>query len=856
MAETTEQITILKLRTEGAESVKDLKQNIKDLKQVVSETKIGTEDYQKALDLLKVNQNALKDAMYATTASLEEVKKSATGTGESYNALVHRMASLKEELRNTDRSTDDGKKRFAELAFQVNEVNAKLKEMDRMQGNYQRNVGNYASALQGLGKSFSGVGISAGGLVRPLAAVTGGLQAMSATPVVSIMGLLANVLTEVFNAMKRSEGATAALRTAFSGFAAVGEAVSQVLAEVGKGVAWLINGFSDLASAVFGVSDKMKERQALVEKDLELQKRERETTRENADAEREIAQLREKASDKLTYTAKERLEFQRKAGDLENDIAKRAYEDLKTQYEIIKAKNALSNSTTEELRKEADAYAAMVKAETDYFNRKATNNKALTRLTREEGKIARDAAKERMDALKAQISAEKDLIQQEIDLTQQGTEQELALRKAKRAKEYELAMEEAKTKVKNQKDLQKTLLLLEKKYNRDILSLERDHQKSVEAQENLHLQNVANTYAQGTAEYLSAMRDLRRQQLEQIRQEEGETEEEYNARRLAAQKAYLDSIRALNARHLQDSTAELRLALAEQMGQTEAYYAGQVQLAESAYDKLQRLEGENDTEFAIRKAEHYAKLKEAQQEYLNYMDSQEKLSLSNRMNTYMEGSAEYLSAAIDLKRWELEQVLSIGQLETETEEDFLARKLEAEKNYTNAKRDLISQQIAMMQSVAKATSTILGAIADMYDSDEANSERNANRIKGLKIASATIDTISGAIGAYMQSVSTIPPPAGAITGAIQAAAVTATGMAQIAQIKKTKVTGSASANPTPAIVSAPTITPQVANVRNVTSASEEERLNRMSKDQRVYILASDIEASQNHIRTQVAESSF
>jgi hypothetical protein len=48
----------------------------------------------------------------------------------------------------------------------------------------------------------------------------------------------------------------------------------------------------------------------------------------------------------------------------------------------------------------------------------------------------------------------------------------------------------------------------------------------------------------------------------------------------------------------------------------------------------------------------------------------------------------------------------------------------------------------------------------------------------------------------------------------------------------------------------------VQQVRTVTSASEEDRLNQMAKDQRVYIVASDIEASQNAIRTRVQESTF
>ena len=185
------------------------------------------------------------------------------------------------------------------------------------------------------------------------------------------------------------------------------------------------------------------------------------------------------------------------------------------------------------------------------------------------------------------------------------------------------------------------------------------------------------------------------------------------------------------------------------------------------------------------------------------------------------------------------------------EEELRKKDLENTKKITQAKKDTL-------KGVASATSDILGSIADLYEADEENSEKNANKIKNLRIAAATIDTISGAIGAFMQASQTIPPPYGQIVGAAAAAAVTASGLAQIAQIKKTKVSGSAgnSSIPTPAVASAPTINPNVSNVRSVTSASEEDRLNRMARDQRVYILSSDIQASQNQIKTQVSESSF
>jgi negative regulator of sigma E activity len=120
--------------------------------------------------------------------------------------------------------------------------------------------------------------------------------------------------------------------------------------------------------------------------------------------------------------------------------------------------------------------------------------------------------------------------------------------------------------------------------------------------------------------------------------------------------------------------------------------------------------------------------------------------------------------------------------------------------------------------------------------------------------------LNGAVAAFA-SAQTLPPPFGQIVGAANAAAVIAMGVANINKIKSTNPTGGADATasasaPTPASVSAPNIDTGLQSVRNVTSASEEERLNRMAQEQRVYILQSDIEAAGQQSRVQVAESSF
>lgn len=165
-------------------------------------------------------------------------------------------------------------------------------------------------------------------------------------------------------------------------------------------------------------------------------------------------------------------------------------------------------------------------------------------------------------------------------------------------------------------------------------------------------------------------------------------------------------------------------------------------------------------------------------------------------------------------------------------------------------------RIDSMFALADATSSVLGSIADMYEADEANAVKNANKIKALRIAEATINTISGAIGAYMQAVASIPAPYGIIVGAAQAASVTAAGIAQIAQMKKTRMSSSGTASAPGSMPSAPSVETNLPSVRSVTTATEEDRLNRMAKEQRVYLVTSDVEAALDDSKVRVEESSF
>ena len=133
-----------------------------------------------------------------------------------------------------------------------------------------------------------------------------------------------------------------------------------------------------------------------------------------------------------------------------------------------------------------------------------------------------------------------------------------------------------------------------------------------------------------------------------------------------------------------------------------------------------------------------------------------------------------------------------------------------------------------------------------------------NETKNARIAQATIETIQGAIAAFM-GYQSYPQPYGAILGAAQAAAVTAAGMAQIAQIRATQFNsaGQNISNPQ-AVVNA---TPRMVDyspdlVSNVTGASEIDSLKNALQETQIYVKVTDIDSMQKTVKARDAEASF
>lgn len=593
-------VSIIRVETgEAVKSVNDLKENVKILKERLGDLQIGSKEYQDTLEKLHQNQNAIKDAMYATNSTMEQVASSAKGLNvvfdennklinrenQSYNALVHTMAELKTEFR----STTDVARRM-EIGDRINQINDALKDMDAMQGNFQRNVGNYQSAFKGLGDRVDGLDKGFKAATRGLGGMKGALDAASKTPALVLFGLLANAVMSLASNFKESETGTKSLTAAMVNF---------------EPVIKFFKGVFDSLSKILG------------------------------------------------------------------DI-------------ILKVSTFLGNNGL--ITKIINGIVGVGNALLQYVIAPFKGVIAAVKVFQEDGvKGIRRAAKafgdelDRGIAFKSNFNAGKSIVEGVIAGVQDKKE-----------------------------DAKKTATDMGKE--------------------------VGKTFAQSLAENF-------------------------------------DKTLAEQARMWEQQARE-KLAL-------------QKELDEETEEEVERTNAEIE----------------------RYFEEQNRLAENNKK--IMEENAK--------------------------------------------------AKIAAMQSVSNATSSILGSLADIYESDEENSEKNAKKIKALRIASATIDTISGAIGAFTSAAKNPGGIPGMIIGAANAATITAAGIAQIAKMKSVNFSGSDSSSTSisaPALTSAPVLTREIPQVRSITSAQEEDRLNRMAGDQRVVLVMSDLEVKQTQNRVRVAEASF
>lgn len=213
-----------------------------------------------------------------------------------------------------------------------------------------------------------------------------------------------------------------------------------------------------------------------------------------------------------------------------------------------------------------------------------------------------------------------------------------------------------------------------------------------------------------------------------------------------------------------------------------------------------------DSKKALIQAEYDTKV-----QYLNDTFNAEIEAANNELllaETTAERKKELLQ---DIEVLTAEHDLRLNELNAEKNE----KDLQNDKETAEAKKALMQMQVGFAVAMAQQ---ITGVLVSMADAQEENSKEQKN----LQIASAIINTLAGAAGGFAQAMAAYPMPYGAILGAVAMATTLGTGFAQVAKIKATKVSKSASAS-TPSNTTVQTITNTPTNVRQTSPMWNDEQ---------------------------------
>lgn len=251
--------------------------------------------------------------------------------------------------------------------------------------------------------------------------------------------------------------------------------------------------------------------------------------------------------------------------------------------------------------------------------------------------------------------------------------------------------------------------------------------------------------------------------------------------------------------------------------------------------------------------------KEGIAEELKDIDIEEIFAKADKRRQEMYDNLKKYNPWLEMKKNIEDVTLAYAEMSAEEQADLAAEDAALTK-MVEGQKDKVENMKKAWQAGVAGTANLLSTLADVYEANSEADEKNAGKVKALRIASATIEMLQGAVTAF-SSAFELGPIAGPIVGAINAAAVTAAGLANIAKIRSvsTSGNGNTSVSPTKPSTSSPSISapaqPVASPAALATMATDTQMLNAMGS-QRVYILASDIQASDNARKVQVAETTF
>ena len=893
---------VIKIESSGSEqTVKGLKKEIDSLRDALLNVEKGGDEYKKILEQLIGDQKRLADVMSAGKNEVSAV------TG-SYNALKNEMSALKKVWAEV---TDEASR--SDIGKRIDEINTELKEMDASIGNFQRNVGNYANGFKNARQELAALKTQMDNLEEGSAEYNAAFQRAAEIThnLQERQEMLRYSAADLGTQLSNITGIASGLMGGFNALQGVlaltgnkSEELQETMMKLQAGIA--------IVQGLQGLEGMTKKAQGLVEGLTNMIFKTNETT---------TAVATETTAVGANTAAQEANTVATGAATVATKAFQKALVatgigaiivligSLIAHWEDLKDMIGLSNEKLEQFQGIMDkvktvlggvanvimnAFVASVKNAITAISTLGEVTKDV--LTFQFGKAA-DAAKEGWAKIaentKKGLSIAQNYEEGYAKASARIQEKRTAEAMAKSAEELNELIKDNEAKYGSDwKYTQDGKKLYDQYFDTKLKAYKKDSKeyKDLMRQKWAYDREYDEHLKQASKEQSKQAKETTDASIKEKEREEAEIKKIQKRSELSLMEAKDAELQTLKDKY--DEEFELFEKHQKDTTNLTAEYEKKRKEIEDKYQKQKEADDKKKMDDATKDALFYSqkslntsndKNKQAVREIeLEYSLKEAKSSGSLSFNDLIEETNRIYEANrkhLEEQAAEYKKLMENKDIDpkarADAERDYAntmaeIRNLDTQHliDYTNLQKEYIQQQIEMYSNLANSIADIFGSIADILEDDiknkvkngeltEEEGEKQFKAVKAFQIAQATIQTISGAIAAFMGCQS-LGQPWGAIIGAVQAAAVTAAGVAQIAKIKSTQLGGGGSsvgsATAAPVQTAPEEYVPQY--TQNATGESEITRLADSIHNQKVVVLESDITEAQNRRKVRVSESSW
>ena len=458
--------------------------------------KLSTEDAQKNVDELNQSLKLQEDLIDGLEKEIREYEKQLNQTSKTDLAA---QKKIKDALKEKKEALKDEKIALKDLNKDRKKANEELKEATENAADYSgalglvdKQTGGLVSGLKnlkgGLGGATKGmnllkvaiIGTGIGALLIAITAVTTAFKSSEDGQnkyakllgiIGSVVGNLVDLLADFGEAiisafenpkqaiidLKNSikENITNRIESLIDTFGFLGKAIKKVFSGDFKGaledaksagssyvdsLTGVKNTIDKVTESTKGFVKELKEEAIIAgqiaDQRAKADKIERKNIVDRAKANRDRAELLEKAIDKEKFSTLERIEFLKQAGDLEEEITNKEIEAARLRFEAKQKENALGKSKKEDLEEEARLEAELINLETAKLTKQKEVTSQIIALKAEE--VARlKAIEDEEKARKAEEEEAAKVKQQEDDAAEKERLDKILQDKKDRIKEEE-----------------------------------------------------------------------------------------------------------------------------------------------------------------------------------------------------------------------------------------------------------------------------------------------------------------------------------------------------------------------------------------------------------------------------------